>query len=189
MVIACSDSRTDPSLIMQCEPGEIFVVRNIANIVPPYEVDAGYHGVSAAIEYAVKALKVRNIIVLGHSSCGGIRALMENKEEQEHQHEFVNKWLSALHQVRDKVLAHFNTVTEKSCIACEMAGILHSMENLMTFPWISKQVKAGELDIHGWYFNMESGQLLSYLHQTKSFEPLTSPCSQYEPAQSPTDKA
>ncbi len=176
MVIACSDSRTDPSLIMQCEPGEIFVVRNIANIVPPYESDTGHHGVSAAIEYAVKSLNVSDIIILGHSCCGGIRALMTENDESKNKLEFVNKWLSVLEPVRERVLSHFHSTTDKSCIACEMAGILHSMENLMTFPWIAERVKDGELDLHGWYFNMETGQLLSYLQQTKSFEPLTSIC-------------
>lgn len=174
MVIACSDSRTDPSLIMKCGPGEIFVVRNIANIVPPCEDDEGYHGVSAAIEYAVLMLQVRNIIVLGHSSCGGIRSLMQGAVSDSDG--FVGKWLSAMTPVREKVLENFGEVTDKSCTACEMAGILHSLDNLMTFPWIAERVADGRLDLHGWYFDMESGTLLSYLPQTCSFEPLTQPC-------------
>ena len=176
MVIACSDSRTDPSLIMQCEPGEIFVVRNVANIVPPYESDSGYHGVSSAIEYAVKILKVNNIIVLGHSFCGGIETLMQNDTATDS--EFINKWLSVMGPVRDQVVEHFGTVDKKSCTACEMAGVLRSVDNLMTFPWIADRVACGRLDVHGWYFEMETGQLLSYLHQTKTFEPLTFPCPQ-----------
>ena len=174
MVIACSDSRTDPSLIMQCEPGEIFVVRNVANIVPPYETDSGYHGVSSAIEYAVKILKVANIIVLGHSFCGGIETLMKDDASQDG--EFINKWLSVMKPVREQVMSHFGKVDKKSCTACEMAGILRSVDNLMTFPWITERVALGTLNVHGWYFEMESGQLLSYLHQTKAFEPLTFPC-------------
>ena len=174
MVIACSDSRTDPSLIMQCEPGEIFVVRNVANIVPPYESDSGYHGVSSAIEYAVKILKVRNLIVLGHSLCGGIETLMKNDAAPDS--EFINKWLSVMEPVRNQVVEHFGCVDKKSCTACEMAGILRSVDNLMTFPWIARRVANGSLDVHGWYFDMESGQLLSYLPQTKTFEPLTFPC-------------
>ncbi|BCS89569.1 carbonic anhydrase [Pseudodesulfovibrio sediminis] len=174
MVVACSDSRTDPSLIMQCEPGEIFVVRNVANIVPPYECDSGYHGVSSAIEYAVKILKVANIIVLGHSYCGGISALM--KHDAHDDTEFINRWLSVMNPVRDEVMEHFGEVNKKSCTACEMAGILRSVENLMTFPWIEERVTNGSLNVHGWYFEMETGQLLSYLCQTKSFEPLTFPC-------------
>jgi len=175
MVIACSDSRTDPSLLMQCGPGEIFVVRNIANIVPPYEPDAGYHGVSAAMEFAVKKLQVRHIIVLGHRCCGGIRTLLENATPDPEM-EFVAKWLSAMNPVRDQVLARFGSATEKACLASEMAGVLHSQDNLLTFPWIAERAKAGLLILHGWYFDMESGRLLSYLPQTQTFEPLTMPC-------------
>ena len=178
MVIACSDSRTDPSLIMQCEPGEIFVVRNVANIVPPYETDSGYHGVSSAIEYAVNILKVANIIVLGHSSCGGIETLMKNEANEAS--EFINKWLSVMAPIRDHVMKHFGEVDKKSCTACEMAGILRSVDNLMTFPWIAERVHDGSLNVHGWYFDMETGQLLSYLQQTKAFEPLTFPCPKAE---------
>lgn len=174
MVIACSDSRTDPSLIMQCEPGEIFVVRNVANIVPPYESDTGYHGVSSAIEYAVKNLKVANIIVLGHSFCGGIETLMKNDASEDS--EFITRWLSMMKPIRDQIMDRFGTVDKESCTACEMAGILRSVDNLMTFPWIEERVAGGSLNVHGWYFDMESGQLLSYLPQTKAFEPLTSPC-------------
>jgi carbonic anhydrase len=174
MVIACSDSRTDPSLIMQCEPGEIFVVRNVANIVPPYETDLGYHGVSSAIEYAVKSLAVSNIIVLGHSCCGGIEALM--KQDTGPDSEFIDKWLSVMNPVRAEVMEHFGAVDKESCTACEMAGILRSVTNLMTFPWIAERVAAGTLDVHGWYFDMGTGQLLSYLHQTQAFEPLSFPC-------------
>ncbi|WP_461210224.1 carbonic anhydrase [Desulfocurvus sp. DL9XJH121] len=177
MVVACSDSRTDPSLIMQCGPGEIFVIRNVANIVPPFETDSGFHGVSSAIEYAVKSLKVSNIIVLGHSGCGGIDALMHRSTEDT---DFIDKWLSVMGGVRDEVLAHFGWADKHSCTACEMAGIIASLENLMTFPWIASRVKDGDLDLHGWYFDMETGQLLSYLSQTKSFEPLTYSCTPEE---------
>ncbi|AMK12761.1 MAG: carbonic anhydrase [Pseudodesulfovibrio sp.] len=173
MVIACSDSRTDPSFIMQCEPGEIFVVRNVANIVPPYERDAGYHGVSSAIEYAVKVLQISNLIVLGHSLCGGIDALMH--DDKVRHTEFLYKWLSVMGPVREEVVDHFGEVNKKSCTACEMAGILQSLRNLLTFPWITERVEAGTLNLHGWYFDMESGQLLSYLRQTKTFEPLEIP--------------
>jgi len=178
MVIACSDSRTDPSLIMQCEPGEIFVVRNVANIVPPYESDTGFHGVSSAIEYAVKHLKVANIIVLGHSCCGGIDTLMHGDPASAG--EFIGRWLSVMQPVRDEVLAHFGNTDKKACTACEMAGALRSVRNLMTFPWIAERVNSGELTLHAWYFDMETGQLLSYLPQTKSFEPLASPCPKEE---------
>lgn len=173
MVIACSDSRTDPSLIMQCEPGDIFVVRNVANIVPPYESGRGYHGVSSAIEYAVKVLGITDLIVLGHSLCGGIEALM--RDDKVRHTEFLYKWLSIMGPVREEVVEHFGEVDKKSCTACEMAGILQSLRNLLTFPWIRERTEAGTLNLHGWYFDMETGRLLSYLRQTKSFEPLDIP--------------
>ncbi|WP_338669466.1 carbonic anhydrase [Pseudodesulfovibrio methanolicus] len=174
MVIACSDSRTDPSFIMQCEPGDIFVVRNVANIVPPYESDEGFHGVSSAIEYAVKVLKVEHLIVLGHSLCGGIDALMH--DDKVRHTEFLYKWLSVMSPVREEVVDHFGEVNKKSCTACEMAGILRSVRNLMTFPWIRERVDQGKLSLHGWYFEMESGQLLSYMRETETFEPLSKCC-------------
>lgn len=173
MVIACSDSRTDPSLILQCEPGEIFVVRNIANIVPPYEPDDKLHGVSSALEYAVKFLKVQNIIILGHSACGGIKSLMADEISEED--EFISKWLSVLSSVREKVRAHYQNVSTEACTACEMASILHSLNNLSTFPWIAEKVKNGTLETHGWYFDLKDGHLLSYNDSTRLFEPLTEP--------------
>lgn len=174
MVIACSDSRTDPLLLLNCGPGEIFVVRNVANIVPPYESDAGYHGVSSAIEYAVKALEVENIIVLGHSDCGGIGALM--KDTTVNETEFVGKWLSMLRGVRDDVLEHFGEVNGESCTACEMAGVLASVRNLMTFPWIAERVESDKLHLHAWYFDMMSGQLRGYDRTEKKFKPLEQLC-------------
>ena len=178
MVIACSDSRTDPSLIFQCEPGEIFVVRNIANIVPPYEPDSMHHGVSAALEYAVKSLKVKNIIILGHSGCGGIKSLMDNKLAAED--EFITRWLSILSSVREKVSARFAMNGKESCTeacsSCEMEGIVHSMKNLMTFSWVSEQVEKGELEIFGWYFDLKDGRLLGYNKESETFEMQTPYC-------------
>ncbi len=178
MVIACSDSRTDPSLILQCEPGEIFVVRNIANIVPPYEPDTMHHGVSSALEYAVKSLKVTNIIILGHSGCGGIKSLMGNKLAAED--EFITRWLSILDSVREKVLARFamdgKEPCTEACSACEMEGIVHSMENLRSFPWVAEQVEKGNLHIFGWYFELKDGLLLGYNEDSDTFEPQHPSC-------------
>lgn len=173
LVVACCDSRTDPSLIMQCEPGDIFVVRNIANIVPPYEQDSGYHGISAALEYAVLSLKVADIIILGHSSCGGIKALLEDSARGG---EFVGKWISILDPARSQVMENFDCTDQRAAKALEMAGILTSMGNLLTFPWLAERVSQGLLTIHGWYFDMACGQLFSYLPQTRSFEPLAPRC-------------
>lgn len=174
LVVACCDSRTDPSLVMQCEPGDIFVVRNIANIVPPYQHDQGYHGVSAALEYAVLALEVQSIIILGHSSCGGVRAVLDGKTPEPGG--FVDTWISALAPARDEVLATLGADHADAPTALEMAGVLASMQNCMTFPWLAERVQAGTLDVHGWYFDMDRGQLFSYVPQTGSFEPLAPRC-------------
>jgi carbonic anhydrase len=174
LVVACCDSRTDPFPLMRCDPGDIFVVRNIANIAPPYQPDESYHGVSAAVEYAVTALEVPDIIILGHSSCGGIHSLIEGKDSDTSQ--FVGKWISILKPARERALSEFGPDDPRVYPACEMAGILTSMENLLTFPFVAERVKQGKLRIHGWYFDMKAGALLSYLPQTGDFEELVPLC-------------
>ena len=175
LVIACSDSRVDPAILTGCAPGDMFVVRNVANLVPPYEESPGHHGVSAAVEYAVKVLGVEHVIVLGHSSCGGIQALMNpNREDLG---EFIAPWVKiaepALREVSDKL--NFKDDTLRQC-ACEQASILVSLENLLTFPWIFDRVMTGRIYLHGWYFDLNRGELLSYLPETGTFEPLVARC-------------
>jgi carbonic anhydrase len=175
LVIACSDSRVDPAILTGCEPGDMFVVRNVANLVPPYEIDAGHHGVSAALEYGVKVLQVEHVIVLGHSCCGGIQALMA--PDREALGEFIAPWVSiadtALHEVVRDLRGKPEPVRQR---ACEQASILVSLENLLTFPWLRDRVAAGGLYLHGWYFDLDKGELLSYLPQTRTFEPLVARC-------------
>ena len=175
LVIACSDSRVDPAILTGCAPGDMFVVRNVANLVPPYENAPGYHGVSAAVEYAVKVLQVEHVIVLGHSCCGGIQALMT--ADPEALGEFIAPWVKiaepALREVSEKLTNKDDKL--RQC-ACEQASVLVSLENLLTFPWIWEQVMTGRIYLHGWYFEMNRGELLSYLPETGSFEPLVARC-------------
>lgn len=175
LVIACSDSRVDPAILTGCEPGDMFVVRNVANLVPPYENAPGRHGVSAAVEYAVKALRVEHIIVLGHSGCGGIEALMAPDHEK--LGEFIAPWVDiaepALRQVTEELPGKDPRV--RQC-ACEQAAVLVSLENLLSFPWIRERVMAGNIFLHGWYFDMQRGELLSYLPETGAFELLVPRC-------------
>lgn len=186
LVIACSDSRVDPAILTGCSPGDMFVVRNVANLVPPYEKAPGLHGVSAAVEYAVKVLQVEHVIVLGHSCCGGIQALM--RSDPETLGEFIAPWVKiaapALREVSEKL-------TEKDAdlrqCACEQASVLVSLENLLTFPWIWERVMTGRIYLHGWYFDLRKGELLSYLPETGSFEPLVARCERLD-AKTP-DKA
>lgn len=179
LVVACSDSRVDPAIITDCAPGDIFVIRNVANLVPAYEPDGRRHGVSAALEFAVRKLKVEHIIILGHSRCGGIEALLEGGEDGESRSDgdFILDWMNIAAPAREQVRRELPDMNpEKQCRACEQAAVLVSLRNLLTFPWVASEVEAGRLLLHGWYFDMEKGELLGYLPQVGSFEPLAPKC-------------
>ena len=169
LTVACCDSRVDPAILMNCQPGDMFVVRNVANIVPPYEAGAGLRGACAALEYGVVYLGVEHVIVLGHSCCGGIEALMA--PDLEKMGEFIGPWVnivqSALQRVEEEFAGEPVAVRQK---ACELASILVSLENLLTFPWIRTRVENQTLHLHGWYFDMGKGELLGYQPELGSFE-------------------
>ncbi|MES2356484.1 MAG: carbonic anhydrase [Pseudomonadota bacterium] len=172
LVIACCDSRADPAIITDCNPGELFVVRNVANLVPPYETDGGIHGVSAALEFGVKSLNVEHIIILGHALCGGINALMQGELKAE-ESEFIGPWMRIADRARTDVLDRLGHKSmDEQTRACEKAAILTSLENLITFPWIEERVNAGTLRLHGWYFDLVRGALLGYNSDTDRFTPL-----------------
>ncbi|HSC79635.1 MAG TPA: carbonic anhydrase [Chitinolyticbacter sp.] len=170
LFIACSDSRVDPALVTDCDPGDIFVVRNVANLVPPYEVDGTYHGVSSAIEYAVCVLKVKQIMVLGHYGCGGIRALVEGYEPQTDA-DFVGRWMRIAERARYQVLAPGDNPSVR-LRRCEMAAIVVSLDNLLSFPFIAERVANGELELAGWYFDLEQGALYQYNRDAGAFDVL-----------------
>ena len=172
LVIACSDSRVDPAIIMDCKPGDLFVIRNVASLVPPYETGGLYHGVSAALEFGVRALNVRHIIVLGHQYCGGINALFNGADGIEGS-EFIQPWVNMATEARERVLKEMATATksEQLC-ACEKAGVLVSLNNLLTFSWIKQRVEQGDLMLHGWYFNIDGGILSAYDQAADEFKPL-----------------
>jgi len=173
MVIACSDSRVDPAILMDVEPGDLFVVRNVANLVPPYESGGGLHGVSTALEFGVCVIGVQHIIVLGHRQCGGVHALMHGIPEGA-SGEFIGRWVSIAGRAKERVLAELPDASEEEqCCACEEAAILVSMENLLTFPWIKSRVQQGALMLHGWYFDIGTGALQAYNPILGQFEPLS----------------
>lgn len=158
LMIACSDSRVDPAILFGVSPGEIFVVRNVANLVPPFETSAGFHGVSAAIEFAVVNLKVDNIVVLGHRQCGGILALF--RPENVRANGFVQQWMKIAAPARENVLAkHPHSDVDTLCRECEKESIMISIENLRSFPFIEQAVKERGMQLHGVYFDLEQGQL------------------------------
>lgn len=171
LMIGCSDSRVDPAILTDCRPGDIFVVRNVANLIPPYEPDGHYHGVSSAVEYAVRFLKVEHIIVMGHSHCGGIDALMHSTGPTGS--EFIDQWVAIGHPARQAVERELAAKSDElKCRACEQAAILISLENLLSFPWVADRVRNGVLALHGWYFDIEAGQLLGYHPDRGEFETL-----------------
>ena len=168
MIVACSDSRVDPAIMTSAEPGEIFVVRNVANLVPPYEDDqSGFHGVSAALEFAVVDLKVENVIVLGHRQCGGIRSLFPSAQEagsvSTEPRRFVSQWMKIAESARLQVLQENPQASiEQLCRKCELQSIKVSLENLRTFPFIIEAIKTRDLKILGAYFDLELGQMFEH---------------------------
>lgn len=179
LLIGCCDSRVDPAVLLNCDLGDLFILRNIANLVPPYLKNDDYHGVSSSLEYAVCHLEVSDIIILGHSECGGIEALMKATENGD-LGEFIGKWVNIAAPARDKVLEDLpEAPRDKQARACEKEAILISLKNLMTFPWIKERVAKGQLSIHGWYYNIKTGQLRYYNQLTEEFEILV---TRYAPA-------
>jgi len=171
MVIACCDARVDPAIVTDCDPGDLFVVRNVANLVPPFEGSGGYHGTSAALEFAVRCLNVRHVIVMGHARCGGIRALLGNIRFEGNAGQFITPWMSIAEQARREVDAtHATAAADARAAACERAAVRISLRNLMTFPFVQEAVGAGRLKLHGWYFDLDGGELLGYDPATESFE-------------------
>lgn len=157
MVVACCDSRVDPALILQCDPGDLFVVRNVANIVPPYEKDEAHHGTSAALEFGICYLEVKHLILLGHSQCGGIEALLDN--ENLHQNDFITNWVSLIK----------NTHADNHDIdTCAKLALTQSHQHCLTFPWIKQKIAQKKLNLHLWYFDIKLGQIFDYSEEKKN---------------------
>ncbi|MCB8840678.1 carbonic anhydrase [Aurantimonas sp. VKM B-3413] len=159
MVIACCDSRTAPETIFDTAPGEIFVVRNVANLVPPYEPDGEYHSTSAALEFAVHALKVEHVVILGHGGCGGIHAALSPSAEPLSPGDFIGKWMSLLDPVAKAVGSNELMTARERQAALERIAIRHSIANLRTFPAIKALEDEGKLSLHGAWVDIASGEL------------------------------
>jgi len=169
MVIACCDSRMSPEVIFDARPGELFVVRNIANLVPPYQPDGRAHGVSAALEFGVMALKVKHIVVLGHAQCGGIRAFAEDAAPLT-PGDFIGHWMSLIEPAAGKVPRHGLSHAEY-LERMEKASVLLSLENLMTFPRLRELIERGDVATHGAYFGVVEGELSVLDKATGEFWP------------------
>lgn len=161
MVVACSDSRVDPAQIFDVDPGEIFVVRNVAAMVPPFETTPGHHGVSAALEFAVQVLKVKEIVVMGHGMCGGCKAALTQdlKGMQPGEGGFIADWISLLDDAREEVVHKHGTSGHEAERAMEFAGVRASLANLRTFPCIQRKEARGDLKLRGAFFAISDGLL------------------------------
>lgn len=168
MVIGCCDSRVSPEVIFDAGPGELFVVRNVANLVPVYQPDGGAHGVSAALEYAVQVLRVKHIVVLGHAQCGGIRAFIDNAAPLS-PGDFIGRWMSMFIKPGEKVGQRDRETMQDFTTRIEKAAVLRSLENLMTFPFVQVLAERGELRLHGAYFGVAEGSLAVLDPATKQF--------------------
>lgn len=163
MVVACCDARVDPAVILQCDPGDLFVVRNVANIVPHYEKDEFHHGTSAALEFGICFLKIQHLILLGHSQCGGIQALLNHGDAMSN--DFISNWVSLI-----------KTPDMNTHAADDYAklALQQSLRNCLTFPWIREKIAANELCIHLWFFDIKTGQIFRYSNSQQTYQPLDS---------------
>jgi len=161
MLVSCCDSRVDPALLLQCEPGDLFITRNVANIVPPFESDTGHHGTSAALEFGICYLNIKHLIILGHSQCGGIHALMNQPSLK--QNDFISRWVNVI----DTLPGKEDSVDDfaKKALHC-------SYQNCLTFPWIKERVEQNALWIHLWYFDIKQGEILAFDKSSQEFSHL-----------------
>jgi carbonic anhydrase len=174
MIISCSDSRVDPAMVFDAQLGELFVVRNVANLVPPYEQSGKYHGTSAALEFAVRFLQVEHIIILGHSYCGGIQALIDNAELlDKNSDNFIAQWMQLARPAYDKMNEQHESLSEQEKnTRCEQFALVNSLENLMSFVWIAERVEQRKLQLHAWYFELSTGLIKNYHVQKNTWNQL-----------------
>jgi carbonic anhydrase len=172
-VVACSDSRVDPAIVLQAEPGDIFAVRNVAALVPPYEEGGLYHGTSAALEFAVDGLGVDHVIVIGHAQCGGVAAMIRRQEGGPSPGSFLESWTDLLRAARERALAADPGLAGAALqAAAERQSVRLSLDNLTTFPFVTKALAAGDLTLHGWYLNIYDGTLDAWNPDTETYERL-----------------
>jgi len=161
MVVACCDSRVDPAILLQCDPGDLFVVRNVANIIPPFENDEYHHGTSAALEFAIRRLNVEHLIILGHSQCGGIESLINRSETEAD--DFISNWINLIKVSKEEY---------HDADACAKSALLQSYQNCQTFPWLKAKMQNEQLDVHLWFFDIKKAEILVYNHDKKEYSNL-----------------
>ena len=174
MILSCADSRVDPAQIFDARPGEMFVARNIAALAPPYETSSGFHGVSAALEFAVTQLNVAEILVMGHGLCGGCAAALTGQFDDTEPGEghFIADWVRMLSEARDQVRARHDELDRDAFLDMEREAVKVSLANLRTFPWIAERERAGELQLHGAHFSIAEGRLYMLDEAEGDFRPV-----------------
>ncbi|MBX4335947.1 carbonic anhydrase [Bartonella raoultii] len=172
LVIACCDSRAVPETIFDAKPGEIFTLRNVANLVPPFSPDNQHHATSAALEYAVQLLKVKHIVVFGHAHCGGVSTALEWGHKSLESHDFIGPWINLLTFAAKTVMDNKSLTLSEQHTALEQLSIYHSLKNLETFPWIKARIEQNLLTLHGVWFDISSGALWSMEQKTGRFIPI-----------------
>lgn len=175
LIIGCADARVDPGILTQTQPGDIFTVRNVAAMVPPaqFPPDQRHHGTSSAIEFAVRGLGVKHVVVLGHALCGGIGALVDGRDGAYADYDYLATWTAIAQEARDAVVRALpGRPRAEIARAVEQAAVVNSVRNLMTFRWIADRVAAGSLSLHAWWFNLVQGQLHAFNPATLAFEPV-----------------
>lgn len=170
MIVACCDSRVDPATIFDTIPGQAFVVRNVANLVPPFDLGGGLHGVSSAIEFGVTGLGVKHIVVMGHGACGGIAAALRGGDHGAKGESFLDHWLALVEEPRAKVLGD-EAIADKQH-GLELAAIRQSLVNLRSFPYIAEREEAGEIKLHGCHFALADGRLSVLDEAEGTFRPV-----------------
>jgi len=172
LVVACSDSRVDPAIVTNCKPGDLFVIRNVANLIPPYEKDNGYHGTSAALEFGICHLKIKHIIIFGHSQCGGIASLVKSSCQQQ-SNSFIAKWMELAKPAYDAAINHdHQSDPEKLSELCGQYSLINSLKNLQTFPWIAEKINSQKVNLHGWYFDLPTGTIKVFNELQQKFTEL-----------------
>ncbi|XP_028769902.1 carbonic anhydrase 2 [Neltuma alba] len=177
LVFACSDSRVSPDLILNFQPGEAFMVRNIANMVPPFD-QLRYGGVGAVLEYGITALKIPNILVIGHSRCGGIKRLMEHPEDNSPPFDFIDEWVKIGLPAKIKVKSEHdpsNTSFEELCKFCEKESVNNSLVNLQTYPYVQREMRKNKMGLYGGYYDFVKGEFKLWKYDAHVTEPITLP--------------
>lgn len=172
LIVGCADARVDPGILTQTQPGDIFTIRNVAAMVPPaqYPPDNRHHGISSAVEFAVRGLGVEHIVVLGHALCGGIGALVDGRDSVYANYDYMSTWMAIAQDVRDLAVERLAGRSRNEIArAVEQGAVLNSVSNLMSFRWIAERVEAGTLALHAWWFNMTEGQLYAFDPASASF--------------------